>query len=121
MAWAALVGIGGETAELTLHGEGRGEPLPEERTPMTTPEGRAAILVTLSRWPTLEVTAKLNGQPIDLPLVVEVPEMSDSVTVFLTDREGKARVYLGPLSRVVKPHPAYYGVRLNCIADELGL
>ena len=41
--------------------------------------------------------------------------------VFLTDQAGAARVYLGPLSRIVEEHPAYYDNRLFRIADDLGL
>lgn len=121
-AWTALVGIGGETAMLTLHGEGQGEPLPEERTRFTTPDGREAVHVTPARWAKLEVTAKIDGHPVELPLIVEEPETSDLIVdVFLTDQDDEARVYLGPLSRIVESHPAYYDRRLHSLADELRL
>lgn len=122
-AWAELVGrAGGETALLTLHGEGDGDPLPEVRGKGTTPDGRAAVYVTPPRWAKLRVAATLDGTRVDLPLVVEEPPMSDlHFDVFLTDRAGVARVYLGPLSRIVEKHAAYYDNRLFRIAADLRL
>jgi len=122
-AWAELVArAGGETALLTLHGEGAEEPLPERRSKGTTPDGRRAVYVTPPRWKKMRVTAALDGIPIDVPLLVEEPPMADlHFDVFLTDAAGAARVYLGPLSRIVEGHPAYYDNRLFRIARDLGL
>lgn len=121
-AWAALVAIAGPAAMLTLHGKGEGEPLPEERTAAVMPGGRTATAIRPALWPRLAVTATVDGKPVDLPLRVEEPAASDlHADVILTDRDGRARIHLGPLSRIVEGHPAYFDRRLHSLADELRL
>lgn len=114
-AWDALVSMRGDAALLTLHGVGVGEPLPEDVT--ITRTGRRDI--TPRRWEQMDVSVTLNGQPVELPLVIERAHLH--FTVYLTDQAGQARVCLGPLSRIVGEHPAYYDNRLFRIAKELGL
>jgi Arc/MetJ-type ribon-helix-helix transcriptional regulator len=121
-AWDALVAIAGPAALLTLHGQGEGEPLPEERAQTTLPGGRTATAIRPALWPCLAVIATVDGKPVDLPLRVEEPAASDlHADVILTDRDGRARIHLGPLSRIVEGHPAYFDRRLHSLADELHL
>lgn len=109
-----------EISTYSLHGRGVGDPIPAERTQLGGPRG--VTLAPLSLWGELEVTVFLDGRPVvNVPVIVEVEAASLSATVFLTDEAGLAKVYLGPLSRVVDEHDAYYDNRLFRLEQDLQL
>lgn len=123
-AWDALLALSpaGDTTMLTLIGAGEGEPIPASATSGTTPDNRRAVYRTPELWPSMAVSATLDGRPVDLPLVVDEPyPASLHFDVYLTDAEGHARLYLGALSRVVDERPALYDNRLFRIAEDLAL
>lgn len=105
-AWNALVEMAGSPAAvLALDGVGVGVPL----------EAGDGLP---KRWAELEVSVTLDGHPIDVPIVVE-PLGRLSVAVFLSDQDGTAKVYLGPLSRQFEQYDAWYSNRLFRIAADL--
>jgi hypothetical protein len=119
-AWDGLVALApSPIAMLTLEGKGAGEPRPERREQGTAPDGQPATYRTPALWDDLEVSAALDGQLVDLPLLLEKEQLH--FNVFLTDEHREARIYLGPLSRVVEEYPAYYDNRVHRIGADLRL
>lgn len=119
-AWRALVRLAGERAGRRL-GRTPDEP---EWPALVQANGTAAMLTLEAKGEPLEVAARLDGEPADLPLIIEDEPGSDTlVSAYLTDQTGRARLYLGTVSRrdVEAGRPALADRRLYSLADELSL
>jgi len=122
-AWDGLVALAGETIAKRVERDDKHATFEPDRETFVRNNGAAALLVLRGDGigdPELRVSAFIGDEPIDLPLEVDDEPGSDTlVSVYLTDAEGVARVYLGTLSRQVD-EGRYADRRLYSLAADLG-
>lgn len=138
-AWDGLLALAGETIAKRVERDDDHATFEPDRETFVRENGAAALLVLRGDgigeqtsdgglWERLAVTAFIGDEPIDLPLrvggsgvsaIADVNEPGSGTSVFLTDAEGVAHVYLGTLSRR-RDEGRYADRRLYSLAADLG-